>query len=157
MLATFGSERLAALERALDRAKRGPVLPVLRELLSDFGGQANENPALLRAIYAAHASCAPVRAELQQRIRAARRLLREMFSLAQKSGEVRRDMSAQELAQLGPRLFSLAWPPSWCLVPDASCSGDGRGCLGPLPGREALPEEVTCRARWPESVVSEEA
>src|SRR5580693_10353529 len=43
VLATFGSERLAALERALDRAKRGPVLPVLRELLSDFGGQANEN------------------------------------------------------------------------------------------------------------------
>src|SRR6202522_3516115 len=40
VLATFGSERLAALERALDRAKRGPVLPVLRELLADFAGQA---------------------------------------------------------------------------------------------------------------------
>src|ERR1700722_13978554 len=41
VLATFGAERLAAMERALDRGKRGPVLPVLRELLVDFAGQAN--------------------------------------------------------------------------------------------------------------------
>src|SRR5262249_28708185 len=58
VLATFGAERLSIMERALDRVKRGgPVIPVLRELLVDLAGQANENPALLRAIFAAHASC----------------------------------------------------------------------------------------------------
>jgi len=124
VLATFGSERLTALERALERAKRGPVLPVLRELLSDFGGQAKENPALLRAIYAAHASCAPVRAELQQRIRAARRLLKQMFSLAQKGGEVRRDVPAQELARLTQVVF-FGVAMSWCLNPDAPVRATG--------------------------------
>jgi AcrR family transcriptional regulator len=62
VLATFGAQRLAAIEHGLERARKGPVLPVLRGLATDLAGQANESPALLRAIYAAHASCAPVRA-----------------------------------------------------------------------------------------------
>src|SRR5271170_5637483 len=61
VLATFGAERLASIERALERAKTEPVLPLMRQLASDMAGQAKESPALLRAIYAAHASCAPVR------------------------------------------------------------------------------------------------
>src|ERR1017187_9026321 len=67
VLATFGAERIAAIERARERATKGPVLPVLRELATDLAGHSTENPALLRAIYAAHASCAPVRAELHKR------------------------------------------------------------------------------------------
>jgi AcrR family transcriptional regulator len=124
VLATFGTERLAAVERALERAKRGPVLPVLRELLVDFAGQANENPALLRAIYAAHASCAPVRVELQQRIRAGRRLLARIFSLAQKRAEVRRDISPQELARLTQMAF-LGVAVAWCLNPESPARGTG--------------------------------
>jgi len=124
VLATFGSERLAALDRALDRARHAPALPVLRELLTDFAGQANENPALLRAIYAAHASCAPVRAELRQRIRVGRRLLKEIFSLAQKRGEVRRDIPPQELARLTQMVF-LGVAMSWCLNPDAPVRATG--------------------------------
>src|ERR1700734_2832614 len=49
VLATYGAERIAAVERALQRAKAGPVLPVLRELASDLAGHYTENPALLRA------------------------------------------------------------------------------------------------------------
>src|ERR1700734_2255875 len=49
VLATFGAERLASFERALERAKDGPVLPVLRELTSDLAGPYTENSALLRA------------------------------------------------------------------------------------------------------------
>jgi AcrR family transcriptional regulator len=124
VLATFGTERLAVMERALERAKRGPVLPVLRELLVDFAGQANENPALLRAIFAAHASCAPVRAELQQRVRAARRLLKEIFSLAQRRGEIRSDIPPQELARLTQMMF-LGVAVAWCLNPDAPVRATG--------------------------------
>ena len=124
VLATFGAERLASVERTLESAKHGPVLPVLRELLVDFAGQANENPALLRAIYAAHASCAPVRAELQQRIRAGRRLLSQIFSLAQKRAEVRRDISPQELARLTQMVF-LGVAVAWSLNPESPARGAG--------------------------------
>src|SRR5271170_3549381 len=52
VLASFGDERIAAMERALESAKRGPVLPALRELAIGLAGQSSESPALLRAIYA---------------------------------------------------------------------------------------------------------
>jgi AcrR family transcriptional regulator len=124
VLATFGAERLAAVERALERAKRGPVLPVLRELLVDFAGQADEPPTLLRAIYAAHASCAPVRAELQQRIRTARRMLKQIFVLAQKRSEIRRDVPPQELARLTQMVF-FGMAMSWCMNPDVPVRAAG--------------------------------
>jgi len=70
VLAAYGGERIAAVERALEKARStsGSVLEVLGELATDSAGQSHENPAVLRAIYAAHASCAPVRAELQKRM-----------------------------------------------------------------------------------------
>src|SRR6202453_4400898 len=59
VLATYGAERLPAVQLALEKAKstEGPVLPILRELLTGLAGQTTQSPALLRAIYAAHASC----------------------------------------------------------------------------------------------------
>ena len=91
VLAAYGGERIAAVERALEKARstRGSVLEVLGELAADSAGQSHENPAVLRAIYAAHASCAPVRAELQKRMRISRKMLAEIISLAQKRGEIR--------------------------------------------------------------------
>ena len=68
VLATLGAERVAAVEHALEKAKSGPVLPALKELATDLAGQSSSPAALLRAIYAAHASCAPVRAELQKAV-----------------------------------------------------------------------------------------
>jgi AcrR family transcriptional regulator len=124
VLATFGADRLAAVERALKRARRGPVLPVLHDLLVDSAGQANENSALLRAMYAAHASCEPVRAELQRRIRTARRLLKQMFALAQERSEVRRDISPSELARLTQLVFH-GIAISWSLNPDSSAHATG--------------------------------
>jgi AcrR family transcriptional regulator len=122
VLATFGAERLAAIERARDRAHTEPVLPLLRELATDLIGQSKESAALLRAIYAAHASCAPVRAELHKRLQTGRRLLAEMFSIAQQRGEVRRDKSALELARLVQiMLFGITL--AWALHPDSSLRG----------------------------------
>jgi len=140
VLATFGAERLASVERALDRAKAGPVLPVLRELASDLAGHYTENAAvlrelasdlaghytenaaLLRAIYAAHASCVPVRAELHKRLQTGRRLLAEIFAIAQQRGEVRRDIPATELARL-TQVVLLGITLAWALHPDSSLGG----------------------------------
>src|SRR3984893_19118126 len=62
VLATYGAERIAAIERALQEARtsKRPVLDVLGDLATDLAGQSKESPALLRSIYAAHASCEPV-------------------------------------------------------------------------------------------------
>jgi AcrR family transcriptional regulator len=122
VLATFGAERLASVERALERAKAGPVLPVLRELASDLAGHYTENPALLRAIYAAHASCAPVRAELHKRLQTGRRLLAGIFAIAQQRGEVRRDIPPTELARL-TQVVLLGITLAWALHPDSSLGG----------------------------------
>jgi AcrR family transcriptional regulator len=122
VLATFGGERLASIERAIERAKKGPVLPVLRELAADLAGHSTENPALLRAIYAAHASCAPVRAELHKRLQTGRRLLAQIFTIAQQRGEVRRDIPAAELARL-VQVVLLGMTLAWSLHPDSSLRG----------------------------------
>jgi AcrR family transcriptional regulator len=122
VLATFGAERLAAIERALERAKTGPVMPVLRELAVDLISQKTENAALLRAIYAAHASCAPVRAELHKRLQIGRRLLAEIFSIAQERGEVRGDIAPAEMARL-VQIVLLGVTLAWALHPDSSLRG----------------------------------
>lgn len=122
VLATFGAQRIAAVERGLERARKGPVLPVLDELAADLAGQSRENPALLRAIYAAHASCAPVRAELQKRLKTGRQLLAQIFELAQDRGEIRRDVSASELARL-TQLVLVGVSVGWALNPDSSLRG----------------------------------
>jgi AcrR family transcriptional regulator len=114
VLAAYGGERIAFVERALEKARAtsGSVLEVLGELATDSAGQSHENPAILRAIYAAHASCAPVRAELQKRMRVSRKMLAEIISLAQKRGEIRSDAAPVELARLIQTVvigFTMAW------------------------------------------------
>ena len=114
VLAVYGGERIAFVERALEKARAtsGSVLEVLGELATDSAGQSHENPAILRAIYAAHASCAPVRAELQKRMRVSRKMLAEIISLAQKRGEIRSDAAPVELARLIQTVvigFTMAW------------------------------------------------
>ena len=44
VLATLGAERVAAVERALEKAKSGPVLPALKELATDLAGQSSSSP-----------------------------------------------------------------------------------------------------------------
>lgn len=119
VLATFGAERIAAIERALEEAKKGPALPALRRMSVDLAGLWAESPELLRAIYSAHASCTPVRAELHKRLQVGRRLIAEIFTLAQERGEVRRDLPAAELARLTQMtMFGITL--AWAMNPDSS-------------------------------------
>src|SRR6202451_1138890 len=119
VLAAYGGGRMAAVERALEEARstKGSVLDVLGELAADSAGQSHENPAILRAIYAAHASCAPVRAELQKRLHASRKLLAEIITLAQKRGEMRRDVPPIELARLISKVL-IGMTMAWALNPE---------------------------------------
>jgi hypothetical protein len=120
VLATYGEERVAAMECALDEARAGkrPVLAVLKNLIADLAGHSSESPDLLRAIFAAHLSSAPIRAHLQQRLRRGRRLMAEIFALAQETGEIRRDLPAAELARLTHIIF-IGVTIAWSLNPDS--------------------------------------
>ena len=146
VLATFGAERIAAISRGVERARstKGPVLDVIKDLVTNLLGQSSESSALLRSIYAANASCAPVRVQLQRRLAEARRLLAEIFALAQERGEVRRDLSAADLARSTQFVFHgvvLAWALNpdaplhetaediWDLFSPALCAGERRSGL----------------------------
>jgi AcrR family transcriptional regulator len=119
ILAEFGGQRTAAVERALQQARvrKGPVLDVFRELVGDAVGQADKSPALLRAIFAAHASCTSVREELVKRSQLGRRILAQIFLLAQERGEIRRDIPAMDLARITQRIF-MGVTMSWAIKPD---------------------------------------
>jgi AcrR family transcriptional regulator len=121
ILAEFGGERTAAVERALEKARatKGSVLEVIGDLATDSAGQSNLNAALIRAIFAAHASCAPVRAELQRRAQVGRRMLTEMFQIGQERGEIRRDVSAPDLARMTQMTF-MGLAMSWAINPDST-------------------------------------
>lgn len=121
VLAAYGAERVARVERALEEARdaKRPVQEVIRELAADSAGQSKENPALLRAIYAAHASCMPVRVELQKRMRLARRTLARIFALAQERGEMRHDISTAEIARV-TQIALMGTCMVWALHPDNS-------------------------------------
>ncbi|HXN71869.1 MAG TPA: TetR family transcriptional regulator [Candidatus Acidoferrales bacterium] len=120
VLATYGEERVAAIEAALKRAHSAnhSVLAVLKELATDLAGQSSQSPDLLRSIFAAHLSCAPVRAEFQNRLQRARRVLAEIFAVGQETGEIRRDRSAAELARL-THLILMGVTIAWALNPDS--------------------------------------
>ncbi|MGH9734469.1 MAG: TetR/AcrR family transcriptional regulator [Candidatus Acidiferrales bacterium] len=120
VLAHYGEERLQEIERSLDRARGGneTVLAVLKDLATDLAGQSSESPELIRSVFAANLSCAPVRAELQKRIQRARELLSEILALGQQRGEIRRDLSPSELARL-IRLIFMGVTIAWAINPDA--------------------------------------
>jgi AcrR family transcriptional regulator len=127
ILAEFGGERTAAVERALANAKstKGSVLEVIGELAANAAGQSNLNAALLRAIFAAHASCAPVRAELRKRTQISRRMLAEIFRIGQERGEIRNDISADDLARMMQVTF-MGLTMSWAINPESTLRKNAR-------------------------------
>jgi AcrR family transcriptional regulator len=121
VLATYGDERVATVERALEKARagKGPVLEVLRDLATSVAGQSSASPALLRSIFAANLSNAPIRSEFQKRMQRARHLMAELFVLAQDRGEVRRDRSAANMARMTHIIF-MGVTIAWAVNPDSS-------------------------------------
>lgn len=124
VLAQYGEERIEQISRALERVRSGgeSVLSVLEELTANLAGQSSESPELLRSVFAAHLSCAPVRAELQKRIHRARKLMGEIFAVGQQRGQIRRDIPASDLGQL-VRLIFMGVTIAWALNPESSLRG----------------------------------
>jgi AcrR family transcriptional regulator len=120
VLARYGEERLATIDRAVQKARAsdGPVLDVFKELAVNLASQSSQSPALLRSIFMAHLSCTPMRAEFQRRLRRGRRLMGELFALAQERDEIRRDLSAAELGRLTHIIF-MGVTIAWALNPDS--------------------------------------
>jgi len=120
VLAAYGEERVATIDRALQKARAsdGPILPVLKQLVMDLAGQSSQSPDLLRSIIVAHLSCAPIRAEFRKRLQRGRRLMGEIFELAQKNGEIRSDLSPGELGRLMHVIF-MGVMVAWSLNPDS--------------------------------------
>lgn len=120
VLSHYGEERLQEIELSLERARSGreSVLDVLKDLATDLAGQSSESPELIRSVFAANLSCAPVRAELQKRIERGRELLGEIFVLGQQRGEIRRDLSPAELGRL-IRLIFMGVTIAWAINPES--------------------------------------
>ena len=121
ILAEFGGAYLVAVQKGLEEAREteGPIIDVLHNLATHSIRQINENGALIRAIYAAHASCESVRRELQQRVQACRKLLAEIIKIAQDRGEVRRDIPAAELSRLIQGIM-MGVTMGWSIYPSAA-------------------------------------
>jgi hypothetical protein len=109
------------VQKGLEEAREteGPIIDVLHNLATHSIRQINENGALIRAIYAAHASCESVRRELQQRVQACRKLLAEIIKIAQDRGEVRRDIPAAELSRLIQGIM-MGVTMGWSIYPSAA-------------------------------------
>ncbi len=119
VLANFGDERLALIERAVEKSKHGRVMDGIRDLFLEQAGRSGETPALLRAIFVAHASSEPVRAKLYDRILAARKLVGKLFAVAQQRGEIRSDMPAEQVGRLAHVIF-FGVTLAWTMTPDSS-------------------------------------
>ncbi len=121
VLATYGDERVATFERALQNARtsNGPVLAILKDLATSLAGQSSASPELLRAIFAAHLSSPAIRMDLQKRLQRARHLMAQLFALAQARGEIRRDRSAAGMARMTHIVF-MGVTIAWAVNPDSS-------------------------------------
>ncbi len=128
VLATYGDERVAAFERALHEVQSGKihVLAALKELATSVAGQSSASPDLLRSIFAANLSSAPVRAGLHKRMQRARRLMAEIIALGQERGEIRRTLPAAELARLTQIIF-MGVTIAWSIYPDPSLRKSAEG------------------------------
>ena len=121
ILAEFGGAYLVALENALEEARAGKmsVLDVIKELVIIKIRHINENDALIRAIYSAHASCESVRLQLQERVTVCRRVMAEIVKIGQERGELRTDISPVELARSSQMTF-MGVTMGWAIFPSST-------------------------------------
>ena len=121
ILMSFGEMQLAKLEAVVREAQQSdlPMPEVLHGLVLRMTEEPIRNPAMVRALLQANLSSVPVRGEMLRIHERNRALIARLIRHGQERGEIRKDLAAQEIAQVwrqtvfGTLMF-------WSLVGDAT-------------------------------------
>jgi AcrR family transcriptional regulator len=100
ILLAFGEMQLEKLRTAVEDAHRSnePMPVFLRTLRARMTEEPSRNPAIVRAILQANLSSPPVREAMGKNHSRAQFLLTQLIQLGQDRGEIRKDLTATELA-----------------------------------------------------------
>jgi AcrR family transcriptional regulator len=100
ILLAFGEMQLEKLHASVEEARQSnePMPVFLRSLRARMTEEPSRNPAIVRSILQAHLSSLPVREAMAKNHTRAQGLLTQLIQLGQERGEVRKDLSASELA-----------------------------------------------------------
>jgi AcrR family transcriptional regulator len=100
ILLAFGQMQLEKLQTSVEDAHRSnePMPVFLRTLRARMTEEPSRNPAIVRAILQANLSSPPVREAMGKNHARAQALLTQLIQLGQDRGEIRKDLSATELA-----------------------------------------------------------
>jgi AcrR family transcriptional regulator len=100
ILLAFGEMQLEKLHASVEAARQSnePMPVFLRSLRARMTEEPSRNPAIVRTILQAHLSSLPVREAMAKNHTRAQGLLTQLIQLGQDRGEVRKDLSASELA-----------------------------------------------------------
>jgi AcrR family transcriptional regulator len=100
ILLAFGEMQLEKLHASVEEARQSnePMPVFLRTLRARMTEEPSRNPAIVRTILQAHLSSLPVREAMARNHTRAQGLLTQLIQLGQDRGEVRKDLSASELA-----------------------------------------------------------
>jgi AcrR family transcriptional regulator len=100
ILLAFGEMQLEKLHASVEAARQSnePMPVFLRSLRARMTEEPSRNPAIVRTILQAHLSSLPVREAMARNHTRAQALVTQLIQLGQDRGEVRKDLSASELA-----------------------------------------------------------
>jgi AcrR family transcriptional regulator len=100
ILLAFGEMQLEKLHASVEEARQSnePMPVFLRSLRARMTEEPSRNPAIVRTILQAHLSSLPVREAMGKNHARAQALLTQLIQLGQDRGEIRKDLSAMDLA-----------------------------------------------------------
>ena len=101
-LAAFGQFQIAKVQAAADAAKSTtlPIQVFLRNLTLDVLSEPAQNPMIVRALLQANLSSDPVRHVMRDIHTKATALLGQIVEVGQQRGEIRKDISPMDIAQV---------------------------------------------------------
>ena len=123
VLDTFGKQRIAKVEAALAEARAGKktIQQILRQLAHSHAGESPFTPKLMRSFMVAALLNESVCRTTTGNQAYGRRVLAEIIAIGQKRGEVRRDISARQVARAMQQGIFGAFL-LWALNPDLEIS-----------------------------------
>src|SRR5882724_13174441 len=121
ILLAFSDMQLAKLEQSINglAASQQPLREFMRSLVLRMTEEPPRNPGMIRALLLGYLSSNPVREEMINKQNRAHALHKQMVEIGQERGEVRKDLSAAEIAHVF-RQTILGTLLIWSVTGDAS-------------------------------------